>query len=112
MVYESPSRSGSRSPVFIKVDPQKLVPSKGAIRTAKLRSNSVDYTESQIIHEQRDDVHGNTDNKNQWGPTSWHTKPIVQDVIYSSMEDVEKVYLIAFSLIYKTIILTDTLNRP
>ncbi|KAK9388296.1 DAHP synthetase [Lipomyces mesembrius] len=90
MVYKNVSRSRSRSPVFIKVDPQKLIPSEGAIRTAKLRSNSVDYTESQVIHEQSDDLHGNVDNKSQWYPTSWHTKPIVQDVIYSSMEDVEK----------------------
>ncbi|KAK9365495.1 DAHP synthetase [Lipomyces kononenkoae] len=86
MVHESLSKSGQRLPVFIKEDPQKLIPSEGAIRTAKLRSSSIDHAEYGTSH---DELLGTNEHTDKWTPTSWHTKPIVQDVVYSSLDDVE-----------------------
>ncbi|KAK9325801.1 DAHP synthetase [Lipomyces orientalis] len=90
MVNDNRSTSGSSSPVFIKVNPQKLTSSEGAIKTARLRSNSIDYTERETSNRPSDDLTGTGNDKFQWDPTSWHTKPIVQDVVYSSMKGVEK----------------------
>ncbi|KAK9461327.1 DAHP synthetase [Lipomyces oligophaga] len=83
----SSSPRQTRSPVFVKVDPQKLVPSEGAIRAAKLRTNAETLTTNVP---KVDSIKHETKQLGEWDPTSWHSKPIVQDVIYDDEKAVEK----------------------
>lgn len=87
MAEFNPRQSPPKSPVFIKVNPQKLVPSDGAIRAAKLRSNST-TTQGEVP---KDDEAKSTNSGAAWNPTTWHSKPIVQDVVYDNEQAVERV---------------------
>ncbi|KAK9476759.1 DAHP synthetase [Lipomyces japonicus] len=69
--------------VFVVENPQKLVPSEGAKNAAKLRSNS---TSRQVF----DNNVGFDTQEKGWEPTSWQSKPIVQDVVYDDENAVEK----------------------
>ncbi|KAK7207219.1 DAHP synthetase [Myxozyma melibiosi] len=81
----NPAQSPPKSPVFVRVDPQKLVPSEGAIRAAKLRSNSIAVPDDEAVN-----AGVSAADKANWGPTTWHSKPIVQDVVYDNEKAVEK----------------------
>ncbi|KAK9472438.1 DAHP synthetase [Dipodascopsis tothii] len=86
----------SKSPVFRRADVVKHTPSEGAVRAAKLRSNSV----SQAAGDGSDQaarlpntIPTSTPDgpaSQPWDVTSWQSKPIVQDVVYDDAKEVEK----------------------
>ncbi|CAN6656757.1 hypothetical protein TRVA0_029S00826 [Trichomonascus vanleenenianus] len=69
-------------------NPEKLVPSEAAKSTAKLRSKSFDKPLGGLSESERAKLQAEI--ANGWSPTSWHSKPITQDVVYDDFSEVEK----------------------
>lgn len=85
-----------KSPVFVRADPQKLIPSEGAVNAAKLRSDSTTQMDITALSSSEGFSYGRINVRQPavneyWDPTTWQTKPIVQDVVYDNAKEIEKV---------------------